>query len=95
MMINFRRITEDNFDAIIKMKRPAGENFVAPNAVPLAQAGSIEKMVMCSRLRYMRMIPLLDSCSWKKIWMSSVWTYGVSCCPLKTKAKAMVQRPLS
>ena len=37
-MINFRKITEDNFDAIIKMKRPEGENFVASNAVSLAQA---------------------------------------------------------
>lgn len=37
-MINFRKITEDNFDAIIKMKRPEGENFVAPNSVSLAQA---------------------------------------------------------
>ena len=37
-MINFRKITEDNFDAIIKMKRPEGENFVASNAFSLAQA---------------------------------------------------------
>lgn len=37
-MVNFRKITEDNFDGIIKMKRPEGENFVAPNAVSLAQA---------------------------------------------------------
>lgn len=36
-MINFRKITEENFDAIIKMKRPEGENFVASNAVSLAQ----------------------------------------------------------
>lgn len=36
--INFRKITEDNFDAIIKMKRPDGENFVASNAHSLAQA---------------------------------------------------------
>lgn len=37
-MVNFRKINEDNFDAIIKMKRPEGENFVASNAVSLAQA---------------------------------------------------------
>lgn len=37
-MINFRPITEENFDAIIQMKRPDGENFVASNAVSLAQA---------------------------------------------------------
>lgn len=37
-MINFRNITEDNFDAIIKMKRPKDENFIASNAVSLAQA---------------------------------------------------------
>lgn len=37
-MVNFRKITEENFDAIIKMKRPDGENFVASNAVSLAQA---------------------------------------------------------
>lgn len=37
-MINFRKITEENFDAIIKMKRPEGENLVASNAFSLAQA---------------------------------------------------------
>lgn len=37
-MVNFRKITEDNFEAIIKMKRPEGEKFVASNAVSLAQA---------------------------------------------------------
>lgn len=37
-MINFRKITEDNFKAVIQMKRPEEEHFVAPNAVSLAQA---------------------------------------------------------
>ena len=37
-MVSFRAITEDNFDAIINMKRPEGEDYVAPNAVSLAQA---------------------------------------------------------
>ena len=37
-MINFRAITEDNFDAIISMKRPDDEPFVASNAYSLAQA---------------------------------------------------------
>ena len=37
-MINFRAITEDNFDAIIRMKRPDDEHFVANNAYSLAQA---------------------------------------------------------
>ena len=37
-MINFRAITEDNFDAIIAMKRPDDEHFVASNAYSLAQA---------------------------------------------------------
>lgn len=37
-MVNFRKITEDNFDTIIKMQRPEGEHFVASNAVSLAQA---------------------------------------------------------
>lgn len=36
-MISLRGITEENFDAIIAMKRPEGENFVAPNSVSLAQ----------------------------------------------------------
>ena len=31
-MINFRTITEDNFEAIISMKRPDDEHFVASNA---------------------------------------------------------------
>lgn len=37
-MINFRNITEDNFEAIVNMKRPAGETFVASNVYSLAQA---------------------------------------------------------
>lgn len=37
-MINFRKITEDNFDEIVSMKRPDGETFVASNAYLLAQA---------------------------------------------------------
>lgn len=37
-MVNFRKITEENFDAIIKMKRPEGESFVVSNAASLAQA---------------------------------------------------------
>ena len=37
-MINFRAITEENFDIILKMKRPDGEGFVASNAYSLAQA---------------------------------------------------------
>lgn len=37
-MINFRKITEGNFDIIIRMKRPEGEHFVSSNAYSLAQA---------------------------------------------------------
>lgn len=37
-MITFRKITEDNFNAILSMKRPDGEGFVASNSVSLAQA---------------------------------------------------------
>lgn len=37
-MINFKAITEDNFQAIINMKRPAEEHFVASNVYSLAQA---------------------------------------------------------
>lgn len=37
-MIHFREITEENFDAIIKMKRPEQEGYVASNAYSLAQA---------------------------------------------------------
>ncbi len=36
--ISLREITEDNFDAIIRMKRPRDEHFVAPNSYSLAQA---------------------------------------------------------
>ena len=36
--IEFRKITEENFKAIIDMKQPEGQNFVASNAVSLAQA---------------------------------------------------------
>ena len=37
-MINFKNITEENFEQIVSMKRPAGETFVASNAYSLAQA---------------------------------------------------------
>ena len=37
-MIHFRNITEENFDAIINMKRPEGENYLATNEHSLAQA---------------------------------------------------------
>lgn len=37
-MINFKSITEENFNAIINMKRPEDEHFVASNAYSLAQA---------------------------------------------------------
>ena len=37
-MINFRNITEDNFDTIINMKRPDNENYLASNEHSLAQA---------------------------------------------------------
>ena len=37
-MIHFEKITEDNFSAIIQMKRPLGEHFVASNEYSLAQA---------------------------------------------------------
>ena len=37
-MIQFRGITEENFDTIVKMKRPDNECYVASNAYSLAQA---------------------------------------------------------
>ena len=37
-MINFRNVTEENFSAIINMKHPEGESFVASNCYSLAQA---------------------------------------------------------
>ena len=37
-MINFKGITEDNFNTIIRMKRPDDEHFVSSNAYSLAQA---------------------------------------------------------
>lgn len=36
--IHFQKITEDNFAAIVQMKRPDGEKFVASNTYSLAQA---------------------------------------------------------
>lgn len=38
VLICFKEITEENFDAIIQMKRPEDEHFVAPNVYSLAQA---------------------------------------------------------
>ncbi len=37
-MINFRKITEENFNTIINMKRPEDEGFLCENSVALAQA---------------------------------------------------------
>ncbi|MCH5192292.1 MAG: GNAT family N-acetyltransferase [Oscillospiraceae bacterium] len=37
-MIQFKKITEDNFTAIVQMKRPPDEGFVASNEYSLAQA---------------------------------------------------------
>ena len=37
-MIHFEKITEDNFDEIVHMKRPEKERFVASNVYSLAQA---------------------------------------------------------
>lgn len=37
-MIHFEKITEDNFDEIVQMRRPEKERFVASNAYSLAQA---------------------------------------------------------
>lgn len=38
MIIDLREITEENFFAIINMKMPEDQHFVAPNAISLAQA---------------------------------------------------------
>lgn len=37
-MLHFRPITEENFDALMAMKRPDGEDFVTSNAYSMAQA---------------------------------------------------------
>ncbi|MBQ5739588.1 MAG: GNAT family N-acetyltransferase [Oscillospiraceae bacterium] len=37
-MLSFKPITNENFSAIVKMKRPENEHFVASNAYSLAQA---------------------------------------------------------
>ena len=37
-MIHFRKVDEDNFQAVIRMKRPEGEHFVSSNVYSLAQA---------------------------------------------------------
>lgn len=37
-MVYFKAITEENFGAIINMKRPENEHYVSSNAVSLAQA---------------------------------------------------------
>lgn len=37
-MVHFEKITEENFRAIMQMKRPENEGFVAPNVYSLAQA---------------------------------------------------------
>lgn len=53
-MIHFEAITEENFEAIIQMKRPPEEHFVASNAYSLAQAwlyrdaGDVYPFAICS-----------------------------------------------
>ena len=37
-MVHFKAITEENFWAVIRMKRPEDEHYVASNAMSLAQA---------------------------------------------------------
>lgn len=37
-MITFHKITEENFDAVLRLKRPENEGFVASNSYSLAQA---------------------------------------------------------
>lgn len=37
-MIHFRKITEENFGAVVSMKRPKDERYVASNVYSLAQA---------------------------------------------------------
>ena len=37
-MVHFKAITEDNFWAVVNMKRPDDEHYVASNALSLAQA---------------------------------------------------------
>jgi len=37
-MVELRPVTEENFDTVINMKRPEGENFVYSNLLSLAQA---------------------------------------------------------
>ena len=37
-MVHFKGITEENFNAVVQMRRPADENFVASNVYSLAQA---------------------------------------------------------
>jgi len=37
-LIDFRKITEDNFDDLLKMSQEEDKNFVAPNVYSLAQA---------------------------------------------------------
>lgn len=59
-MIHFKNITEDNFDAVINMKRPEGENYLASNEYSLAQHGFTEKQMMSIRLPFMKTIFRLD-----------------------------------
>lgn len=53
-MVHFKAITEENFRAIIDMKRPEDEHYVASNAVSLAQAwlyrgnGDVHPFAICA-----------------------------------------------
>ena len=91
-MVHFRTITEDNFDAVINMKRPEGEGFVASNAVSLARPGSTGTTEMCFPLPSMTTIPLWASCLWRRIWTRSGWTCSALCCLPSGKAGVWAQR---
>lgn len=70
-MISLRAITEDNFDAVIRMKRPDGEGFVASNAYSLAQCwlyrhdGDVFPCAIYAEER------LSAFCFWRMTWTSA------------------------
>lgn len=65
-MIQFKAITEDHFDDIIHMKRPDGEQFVAPNSISLAQAwlyrdaGDVHPFAICAEEQVVGFMMLED-----------------------------------
>lgn len=91
--ISIREITEYNFDAVISMRRPDGEKFVAPNSYSLAQAWVYRNNNDVFHMPYTAAKIRWAFYCWKRIMKSESCAYGESCSQRNMYAKATEQLP--